>query len=64
MADREQVARTLRHLLPREGCVAVHCETLLEAVEDPRLKLARVALRQDVNRRTGMIQELLGTLGG
>lgn len=62
MFDREHVARALHHLLSREGCVAAHYDTLLEDVEEPRLRLALVALRQDVRRRTRMIRDLLGTL--
>ena len=62
MFSREHFARTLEHVLSSEARVAAHYESVLEEVEDPGLRLALVALRQEVVRRTQILHRLLGRL--
>jgi hypothetical protein len=56
-------AQTLEQILSTEDRVAEHYEALLQEVDDSELRLALLALRQDVQRRIRMIHDLLGSLG-
>ena len=63
MFSQSHFAQTLEQILSTEDCVAEHYDKLLQVVDDTELRLALLALRQDVQRRVRIIHDLLGSLG-